>query len=103
MRLVQGWRPFILASALLAVSPRANAQGSRSEPDVPEKAGKELHAFRITGQPPRIDGQADDEVWRLAPSIDDMVQNEPDNMQAPTERTIVQVAYDDRSIYVLAR
>ena len=29
-----------------------------------------------------------------------MVQNDPDNMQPPTERTVVKVAYDDRSVYV---
>src|SRR5436305_964800 len=37
---------------------------SRSaEPVVPEKAGKELHAYRIKGSPPKIDGRLDDEVW----------------------------------------
>ena len=25
-----------------------------------------------------------------------MVQNDPDNMQPPTERTLVKIAYDDR-------
>ena len=29
-----------------------------------------------------------------------MVQNDPDNMQPPTERTVVKIAYDDRSVYV---
>ena len=29
-----------------------------------------------------------------------MVQNDPDNMQPPTERTLVKVLYDDRSVYV---
>ena len=33
-------------------------------------------------------------------SIDDFVQEEPDNMEAPTERTVVQVAYDDEYLYV---
>ncbi len=77
-----------------------SAPAARAEPAVPEKAGKQLHALRITGVVPRIDGQLDDDVWRLAQSIDDLVQNEPDNMMPPTERTVVQVAYDDRSIYV---
>jgi hypothetical protein len=70
------------------------------EPDVPEKAGKELRAFRLTGRPPTIDGQIDDEAWKLADFIDDMVQNEPDSMAPPTERTIVQVAFDDRYLYL---
>jgi hypothetical protein len=73
------------------------------EPNVPEKAGKELRAHRITGAAPRIDGRFDEEVWTQADLLDDMVQNEPDNMAAPTERTIIQVAYDDRSVYVAVR
>jgi uncharacterized protein DUF5916 len=77
--------------------------GAAGEPNIPEKAGKELHAYRITGTPPRIDGRLDDEVWTAAASIDDLVQNEPDNMQPPTERTVVQIAYDDRYLYIATR
>ena len=70
------------------------------EPDVPEKAGKELVAHYVGDTPPRIDGDINDEIWQQAQAIDDMVQNDPDNMQPPTERTLVKVAYDDRSVYV---
>jgi hypothetical protein len=77
----------------LAVSP---------EPVVPEKAGKDLHAFRIRGAAPRIDGRLDDEVWNNAQAIEDLVQEEPDNMKPPTERTVVQIAYDDRYLYLAA-
>jgi len=73
------------------------------EPDVPEKAGKAVRAFRITGTPPVVDGRLDEEVWTVADRLSDFVQNEPDNMAAPTERTVVQVAYDDRYLYVAAR
>ena len=72
----------------------------RGEPDVPEKAGKELVAHYVGDTPPRIDGEIDDEIWQQAQAIDDMVQNDPNNMQPPTERTLVKVAYDDRSVYV---
>ncbi|HEX6164864.1 MAG TPA: DUF5916 domain-containing protein [Vicinamibacterales bacterium] len=72
----------------------------RGEPDVPEKAGKELQAYYVGESAPRIDGRLDDEGWQLAQAIEDMVQNDPDNMQPPTERTLVKVLYDDRSIYV---
>jgi hypothetical protein len=58
---------------------------------------------RVGDDAPRVDGDLGDAVWQRAPSIDDMVQNEPDNMAAPTERTVVQVAYDDDNIYVAAR
>ena len=60
-----------------------------AEPAVPEKAGKELRAFRITGSSPQIDGRLDEEVWAAADAIDDLVQGEPDNMAPPTERTVI--------------
>src|SRR5688500_16111526 len=71
-----------------------------AEPDVPEKAGKELVAHYVGDTPPRVDGDIDDEIWQNAQAIDDMVQNDPNNMQPPTERTLVKIAYDDRSVYV---
>jgi hypothetical protein len=73
-----------------------------SEPAVPEKTGKELRAFRIRGVAPQIDGRLEDDVWSDAEAIDDFVQEEPDNMTPPTERTVVQIAYDDRYLYIAA-
>ena len=83
-----------------AAQPAAGRAAPRGEPVVPEKAGKDLQALYIGDTPPRIDGRLDDEVWRNAQLIDDMVQNDPDNMKPPTERTSVKVLYDDRSVYV---
>jgi len=64
---------------------------------VPEKAGKELNAYYVGDQAPRIDGLLDEAVWLTAQALDDLVQNDPDNMAPPTERTVVKVAYDDRA------
>jgi hypothetical protein len=86
------------AGVALAQSPLGTV-----EPAIPEKAGKELRAFRISGAPPRIDGRFDEDVWRSAPMLDDLTQQEPDNMERPRERTAVQVAYDDRYLYIAAR
>lgn len=80
--------------------PAARAGAVRGEPVVPEKAGKEIRALYVGDTPPRLDGRLDDEIWRNAQAIDDMVQNDPNNMQAPTERTVVKIAYDNRSVYV---
>ena len=80
----------------------AQAAGGVAEPDVPEKAGKELRALRTTVAP-NIDGALDDNVWATAVLIEDFVQGEPDNMLAPTQRTAVQVAYDDAYLYVGVR
>src|SRR4051812_9239523 len=93
--------PAAYAALLACLCAPLHAQNG-GEPNVPEKAGKDLHAYRITGTPPRIDGRLDDETWALAERIDDLVQNEPDNMQAPSERTVVQIAYDDRYLYIAA-
>ena len=80
----------------------AQAPASGSEPTVTEKAGKQFHAFRITRDSPQIDGKLDEDLWKLAGGIDDLVQDEPENMMPPRERTVIQVAYDDRYLYVAA-
>ena len=102
------FRFVVLALAVLLAGPGrshalAQATSGSTEPVVPEKAGKDLHAFRIAGEAPRIDGRLDDEVWLRAESRGDFVQNEPDNMAAPRERTTMQIAYDDRALYVAVR
>lgn len=92
----------VIVGACVASPAMAQSSASTSEPIVPEKAGKEVHAFRIRGAAPRIDGRLDDEVWNSAQAIEDLVQEDPDNLQPPTERTVVQFAYDDRYLYVAA-
>jgi hypothetical protein len=83
-----------------AAQPSAGRSPVRGEPIVPEKTGKEIEALYIGDTPPRIDGRLDDEAWQRAQVIEDMIQNDPDNMQPPTERTSVRVLYDNRSVYV---
>ena len=90
----------LLLAAAHAPAFAQQAAPRAGEPDVPEKAGKELIAHYVGDTPPRIDGAIDDEIWQKAQAIDDMIQNDPDNMQPPTERTLVKIAYDDRSVYV---
>ena len=89
----------LLGVAHAPASAQNNATRS-PEPVVPEKVGKELVAYYVGETPPRIDGDLNDEVWQRAQAIEDMVQNDPNNMQPPTERTVVKVAYDDRTVYV---
>ena len=97
-----GLSTWLLVGVPGAGAARAQTPAILSEPDVPEKAGKELRAFRISGAAPRIDGRLDDETWNGAPGIDDFVQDDPDNMRPPTERTVVKIAYDDRYLYIAA-
>jgi hypothetical protein len=91
----------LLAAAIFPIA--ASAQAPQSvEPAADAKTGKVLRAYRITGASPRIDGQLDDEAWTVAAKLEDLVQNEPEAMAPPTERTTVQVAFDDRAVYVAA-
>ncbi len=59
--------------------------------------------MRLAGTAPEIDGRLNDEAWGLADQIEDFVQWEPDNGASLSERTVVQVAYDDRHLYVAVR
>ncbi len=85
-----------------AASPESVRLGA-NEPALAAKEGKIVHAFRITKTPPKIDGQLNDEVWTLAPAAEGFTQWDPDNGSPLTERTLIQVAYDDRYLYVGVR
>jgi Domain of unknown function (DUF5916)/Carbohydrate family 9 binding domain-like len=73
---------------------------SNSEPNRAQKQGKVLHALRISGTPPSIDGRLSDETWRLAEVAGDLTQRDPDNGKPMTDPTRVQIAFDDRFLYV---
>ena len=74
-----------------------------SEPAAEYKHDKIVHAHRITGSPPHIDGLPNDEVWGQAETVEGLIQWDPDNGDPMTERTRLQVAYDERFIYVVIR
>jgi len=71
-----------------------------NEPAREFKAGKVVHARLITGTPPTIDGQLDDEIWNGTDAATGFVQRDPDNGNPMTEETRVQVAYDSRYLYI---
>ncbi len=50
-----------------------------------------------------VDGILDETAWSLAPAIDQFTQDEPNEGEAPSERTVVRVIYDDEAIYVGAK
>jgi hypothetical protein len=74
--------------ALTAVSPRLQAQQA-----------PETSAIR-TPVPPTIDGHLDENVWATAPALSDLVQREPSEGSAVSERTEVRIAFDDEALYV---
>jgi uncharacterized protein DUF5916 len=78
--------PLVLASA------RATAQ---------EAARPVARALRIgREEAPRIDGDLSEPAWSRAPEIGPLTQAEPNEGAAPTERTSVRIAYDERSLYL---
>ena len=73
---------------------------SGSEPAQALKDGKLLRAARIGAIPPAIDGLLADEIWMSADSAGNYIQRDPDNGAAMTEATRIQVAYDERYLYI---
>ena len=63
------------------------------------KEGKVIRAVRVVTAP-TVDGRLGDEVWTLAPVASGFMQRDPDNGQSMTRQTRIQVAYDDRFLYV---
>ena len=70
-----------------------------NEPKRALKEGKVIRAIRVV-TPPAVDGRLGDEVWTLAPVATGFMQRDPDNGQSMTRQTRIQVAYDDRFLYV---
>jgi hypothetical protein len=87
---------------LLALGGAALAQDAdpADEPARELKTGKVVHAFRITAARPALDGRLNDEVWMQAESTTGFIQRDPDNGVPMTEATRLQVAYDERYLYV---
>ncbi|MDE0827942.1 MAG: DUF5916 domain-containing protein [Vicinamibacterales bacterium] len=102
-----------LTLSCLALSAPAQAQPPRHEPvgssgaaAVPAatRAQTPNERFNVeptrTGTPPRLDGQLDAAEWAGAAVIDHFVQQEPQEGDAATERTIVHLMYDEHALYV---
>ena len=85
---------FILLLGFFAVRPLA---GLQEVPVFPE-----VGAQRVT-EAPVIDGVLDEDVWTLAPSISDFVQQEPSLGFPATEKTQVKFLYDDDALYLGVR
>lgn len=87
-------RPLIAALILWHLPSAAIAQTQHPPPE------KTMVAVRAHPSAPEIDGVLDDAVWQTAPTFTGFVQQRPDEGQAATESTTVQIAYDDDALYV---
>jgi hypothetical protein len=70
--------------------------------DSPAVIVQQVRAVRAA-QAVSIDGRLDDAIWQQAERISGFVQRDPTEGAAPTESTVVFVAYDDAALYVGAR
>ncbi len=91
-----------LALVLLSGAAAARAQGVGGAAVELRNAAKVARAAR-TQAAPVIDGRLDDPAWAGAPIDDRFVQVQPLEGQPPSERTEVQLLYDDRAVYVGVR
>ncbi len=68
--------------------------------ETPADSIRAMLAVRVNSPAPKIDGLLNDAAWQIAPKFSGFRQREPDEGKAATERTAVQVAYDDEAIYL---
>src|SRR5580765_2827160 len=64
--------------------------------------GSKVRAVRLKG-PVTVDGVLSEPVWHDGNAFTAMVQRDPVEGAAPSQRTEVRIAYDDEAIYVGAR
>ena len=84
----------VLLSTLLPVM--AQDETSADPPPV-------LTAAKLTGTPPRIDGNLDEDIWEHAPVATGFVQLVPDEGAPASERTEVRVLYGNDALYIAFR
>lgn len=91
--------PFASAQQASQLSLAASSDEDRSSADARANAARRVEAMRVADRP-SIDGVLDEAVWQQAPPIDSFTQRDPDEGAPATERTTVQVIYDDEAIYI---
>jgi len=62
----------------------------------------QVNAVRLN-ESVEVDGQLTESIWRSFPPISDFKQREPNQGEAPSEKTDVWVAYDQDALYIAAR
>ncbi len=64
---------------------------------------KEYHTFKISGDPPVIDGNLSDEAWLSVDWGDEFLEFQPKEGKAPTRQTKFKILYDAKNLYVAIR
>lgn len=60
-------------------------------------------AHRLQGEPPRIDGLANDAAWDALEWQNNFTQREPYNGKAPSQQTSFKIIYDNINVYAIIR
>ena len=79
--------------------PRASSEAASDTVDLGPLTGRPRISPSRTSIPPVIDGRLDDEVWRTATKITELVQQSPLDGAPATEATDIYIAYDSDQIY----
>lgn len=90
-----------MLTALILLTALADTTRARRPTPTPPIGSTAVHAARLAA-PVRIDGVLDEGAWQ-GEGVDRFTQREPTEGVAPTERTVVWVAFDDQALYVAAR
>jgi hypothetical protein len=93
----------ITLSICLAPLSRAFGQSNANQPPQERQARvqeriRTIQATRVD-HAPRLDGTLDDPLWAQATPIDNFLQREPFEGQAPTEQTEVRILYTKHEVY----
>lgn len=94
-------KSFVLGICLVALAASWVGAGETSTQTAPASV-KQVTANRLDGKI-ELDGRLSEPEWRDDLAAKVFVQSEPVEGVAPTERTLVDIVYDDEAIYVGAR
>ena len=82
-------------AGLLLVSGSVSAQ-------LVDSRGKTIDAFQVD-EPPVIDGRLDDDAWAFGTVVEDLHQVNPQEFDAPSEKSVIFIVYTKDALYLAAR
>lgn len=88
------------ALAALLIAANVSADQPTDEASAPSSIAVRSYAIMRIETPPVIDGMLDDEVWQLAPPVNNFRQVIPAANADPSERTEMRMLYDHNNLYI---
>jgi len=93
----------VVAFLNAGITVAAQTPGLSSSAMIERNAGETtVRAVRLV-QPLQLDGQLTEQIYKDVPSISGLIQVEPEEGAAPSERTEVWIMFDDNNVYFSAR